>query len=747
MTFMYEICTSPMKRIYPLFLVFVLAHSLGLSAQDPTSFQEKFQVNIQKAVSAIKVDGILDEIAWKQVEAAKDFHMKWPTDIGRPTRPTTVKISYDENFIYFGIIAQDTNYYIAQTLKRDNGLYESDAVSIAIDPINRKTNGFIFSITPYNVQSEDLVNAGQDDMEMNFSWDNKWYSATSRHADHWIAEIAIPLKTLRFEPGKKVWGFNVLRSDLKSNEYSSWTDMPLNFNFFDFGYAGSIRWDQGPSSPGGNISFIPYVTGSLQGDSTNVLARGNTGFDAKISLTSSLNLDLTYNPDFSQIEVDRQVTNLTRFDIFFPERRTFFLENNDLFSSFGIPPVRPFYSRTIGLDKYGNKIPIVGGVRLSGNIAPKTRVGLLNMQTGSNNEVSSQNYSAITFNQQVQTRSIVKGYFLNRQSTQPSKVSDPLDAFGRNAGLEYNFVDKTSKWNAWIGHHRSFKPGIESKEFYMNGGGGYLSKKLNFIVDRGRITENYHADMGFINRIVNYDALLDSSIRRGFDQLYNETSYTFFPKKGKLNQLMLRIENFITSNLNHIGYERMHDFEVRMFFKNTSNMIFHVHQNVNNLPFYTSFTESDPVPPGKYVAPSFGYTYNTDSRKKLYFKTDVEIGKFLNGKIFRYEFAATYRLQPLGNFVMSIQNARLEFPHPYGKNNLLLIAPRVEINFSNNIFWTTFFQYNSQRNNFNINSRLQWRFKPMSDFFLVYTDNYFTDPFMKNKNRAIVFKLNYWLNL
>jgi hypothetical protein len=191
----------------------------------------------------------------------------------------------------------------------------------------------------------------------------------------------------------------------------------------------------------------------------------------------------------------------------------------------------------------------------------------------------------------------------------------------------------------------------------------------------------------------------------------------------------------------------MHDFEVRMFYKNTSNMIFHVHQNVNNLPFYTSFTEGTPIPPGKYVAPSFGYTYNTDSRKKLYFKTDIEIGKFLNGKIVRYEVAATYRLQPLGNFVMSVQNARLEFPMPYGKNNLLLIAPRVEINFTNNVFWTTFFQYNSQRNNFNINSRLQWRFKPMSDLFLVYTDNYFTDPFMKNKNRAIVFKLNYWLNL
>lgn len=736
-----------MRTPFILILIYALLYTNLTEAQDPSNFQEQFQVNIKKSVSNIKIDGLLNEQTWESAGVAKDFHMKWPTDIGRPKRSTLVKISYDDTYLYFGIIARDTNYYIAQTLKRDNGLYESDAISIAIDPINRKTNGFVFSITPYNVQTEDLVNAGQSDMEMNFSWDNKWYSATTRYPDHWIAEIAIPLKTLRFEAGKKIWGLNFLRADLKNNEYSSWTDMPLNFNFFDFGYSGSLRWDVGPSSPGGNISFIPYTTGALQNDTSNNTAKGNAGFDAKISLTPSLNLDLTYNPDFSQIEVDRQVTNLTRFDIFFPERRTFFLENNDLFSNFGIPPIRPFYSRTIGLDKNANKIPIIGGARLSGNLTPKTRIGLMSMQTGSTNDASSQNYSAFSFNQQVQARSVVRGYFLNRQSTQPTKIEEPIDIFGRNAGIEYNFVDKTSKWNAWTGHHRSFKPGIEGNEFYMNGGGGYLSKSLNIIIDMGRITDNYYADMGFINRIVNYDALLDTSIRKGFDQFYNETSYTFFPKTGKLNQIMLRLESFFTSNLNRIGKEQMQDFEIRLFFKNTSNMIFHSHLNRNELPFYTSFTDATPIPPGKYSAPSFGYTYNTDSRKKIYLKTDLEVGRFLNGKIFRYEVSATYRLQPLGNFVMSVQNAKLEFPHPYGKNNLLLIAPRVEINFTNNLFWTTFFQYNNQRNNFNINSRLQWRFKPMSDIFLVYTDNYFTDPFMKNKNRALVFKMNYWLNL
>jgi hypothetical protein len=738
------------NRLLILLAVFFL--SIELNAQNGMQFQEQFQVQISKTPDIIKIDGILDEAAWQNAGIAKDFFMKWPNDEGRPKRQTEVRFTHDEEFIYIGIKALDTNFYIAQTLKRDQGMYESDAVSIAIDPVNQRTNGFIFSITPYNVQTEDLVTVGQSDEQMSFSWDNKWFSATSRHETYWIAEIAIPFSTLRFKEGNKRWGLNILRSDLKNNEYSSWTDMPLNFSFFDFGYSGAIMWDKAPTSPGTNISLIPYTTGSVASDrETPLPAKGkiNGGFDAKIALTPSLNLDLTVNPDFSQVEVDRQVTNLTRFDIFFPERRTFFLENDDLFSSYGIPPIRPFYSRTIGLDADANKVPILAGARISGNIAPKTRIGFMSMQTGSTAGSVSQNYTAITFNQQVQARSVVKGYFLNRQGFEDEnhKFRNAQDAYGRNAGVEYGFIDKSGRWNAWAGHHQSYKPTIANPQHYTNAGGGYLSKKFNLIVDAGKITDNYFADMGFVNRITNYDALLDTSIRKGFNQIYNEISYTFFPKKGPLNQLVLRLENFMIYNLEGGLNERNHDFEVQLFFKNTSNMIFHRHENVNNLLFNTAFTEAMPLPPGRYQAPSYGLTYNTDSRKKLYFRTDFEAGDFFNGKILRYEFSATYRVQPWGNFSMSLQQARLNFPSPYGKSNLFLIAPRIEINFTNNLFWTTFMQYNNQRNNFNINSRLQWRYKPMSDLFLVYSDNYFTDPFMKNKNRALVFKLNYWLNL
>ena len=738
------------NRLLIILAVFLL--SIELNAQNGMQFQDQFQVQISKTPDIIKIDGLLDEAAWQNAGLAKDFFMKWPNDEGRPKRQTEVRFTHDEQFIYIGIKAMDTNFYIAQTLKRDQGLYESDAVSIAIDPVNQRTNGFVFSITPYNVQTEDLVTVGQSDEQMSFSWDNKWFSATSRHETYWIAEIAIPFSTLRFKEGNKKWGLNILRADLKNNEYSSWTDMPLNFSFFDFGYSGAIIWDKAPISPGTNISLIPYTTGSIASDNEAALpAKGkiNGGFDAKIALTPSLNLDLTVNPDFSQVEVDRQVTNLTRFDIFFPERRTFFLENDDLFSSYGIPPIRPFYSRTIGLDADANKVPILAGARISGNIAPKTRIGFMSMQTGSTAGSVSQNYTAVTFNQQVQARSVVKGYFLNRQGFEDEnhKFRNAQDAYGRNAGVEYGFIDKSGRWNAWAGHHQSYKPTIANPQHYTNAGGGYLSKKFNLIVDAGKITDNYYADLGFVNRINNYDALLDTSIRKGFNQIYNEISYTFFPKKGPLNQLMLRLENFMIYNLEGGLNERNHDFEVRLFFKNTSNMIFHRHENVNNLLFNTAFTEAMPLPPGRYQAPSYGLTYNTDSRKKLYFRTDFEAGDFFNGKILRYEFSATYRVQPWGNFSMSLQQARLNFPSPYGKSNLFLIAPRIEINFTNNLFWTTFMQYNNQRNNFNINSRLQWRYKPMSDLFLVYSDNYFTDPFMKNKNRALVFKLNYWLNL
>lgn len=741
---------SVLKKLFLLMIGFAMQQTLV--AQDPSKFQEQFQVHISKASSAINIDGILDEAAWEKAGEATDFNLKRPIDIGKPRKQTIVKITYDERFIYFGIKALDTNYYVIQTLKRDNGFLESDAVSIALDPVNQRTNGFVFSVNPYNVQTEDQVTANSGFEEMNFSWDNKWFSATSRHDSYWIAEIAIPFSTLRFKEGKKIWGINLSRSDLKNNQFSTWTDMPINFPFYDFGYSGAMIWDQSPSNAHTPVSFIPYTTstvGSNKEDPSAVHNKLNAGFDAKVGLTSSLNLDVTVNPDFSQVDVDKQVTNLTRFNIFFPERRTFFLENADLFSNYGIPPIRPFYSRTIGLDNNGNKIPILAGARISGNITKKTRIGLMNMQTQAKGATAGQSYTAISINQQVQKRSALKAYYFDRTARMDSnhKNFSSLDKYGRNAGIDYNYSDMSGKWNGWSSYHASFKDQINTPEFYTAFGGGYIDRKFTTIVDFSNITDNYYADMGFINRIDNYDALLDSVFRKGYKQLFGELKYVVFLKKGPFNQVSFTLDNIAIYNRNNTINELTNDLTVMFNAKNTSTLALKVNNIENHLLYNTSFTDKTPIPPGVYKNIAGGFLYSSDVRKKIFYSTGFGYGEFFNGTVLRAEFGINYRAQPFGNFGFNIQESKLQFPAQYGKSTLFLIAPKIEVNFSNNLFWTTFLQYNNQRNNFNINSRIQWRYKPMSDIFLVYTDNYYTDPFLKNKNRAIVFKMNYWLNL
>ncbi|MBI2729390.1 MAG: carbohydrate binding family 9 domain-containing protein [Sphingobacteriales bacterium] len=293
-------------------------------SQTNSTFQQDYQLHISKTSAPVKIDGELNDAVWSSAEKTSAFWRKYPTDGGRPKRNTEVQVSFDAKFIYFAFTAFDSGKALITSLKRDVGHDSNDGVAVILDPLNEKANGFFFVLNAFNTQSEDQLSPGS---QVSFSWDNKWYSATKRYKDRWTAEFAIPLKTLRYRADKKTWGINFLRVDAKTNEYSCWTKVPVNFRSYDLGYTGALVWKETPPQPGTNILVLPYVTGELQSDKQNgkdIKTTGNAGFDSKIALNSSLNLDLMVNPDFSQVEVDRQVTNLTRFNIFFPERRTFF---------------------------------------------------------------------------------------------------------------------------------------------------------------------------------------------------------------------------------------------------------------------------------------------------------------------------------------------------------------------------------------------------------------------------------------
>jgi hypothetical protein len=733
------------------FLFAFLFFGYFTQAQGISDFQKDFQLNIQPTTSPIVLDGILDEAVWRTATLATNFIKKYPNNIGAPKQATEVLMTYDDKNIYFAFKVIAKEGQIIKSLKRDVGYEGSDGIAIILDPLNQKTNGFIFSLTSKNVQSEDQLTTNTEE-KLNYSWDTKWNSATKMYAGYWIAEIAIPLKSLRYNDKQPFWGINFLRGDLQTNEYSCWTKVPPIFKSYDLGYMGALNFPSAPPKSSANKIILPYITGNATTDDENnktLQNNGNIGFDAKLTLSSSLNLDVTVNPDFSQVEVDQLVTNLTRFNIFLPEKRAFFLENGDLFSGLGNYFISPFYSRTIGLDKEGNTIPILLGARVSGNLNSSTRIGMMNIQTGSKGSYSPENFSAFTIQKRFWKRSLFKTYFLNRENfiSAAEIKKNPMDEYGRNAGISLDLANIEGTKQAKMSYHQSIKPTINSKDAFYEASFSRTINNWRFLGQTGNVGKNYYTDMGYVQRIDNYDALRDTTIRVGFKDVYANVTKRIFINNGKIGRIEFSLDEFVVFNADNSFSENENTLKIKTEYRNSSGLALTFTNSDLNLLYPTKPGDGIPLPSGNYKYSQFNLLYNSDMRKMFSWNSMLTMGQYYNGNITGLGAGIIWRNQPHLSFSLNAEIDKIQLPKIYGNNNLILIAPKLEYNFNTQLFWTTFVQFNTQTNNFNINSRLQYRYKPMSDFFLVYTDNYYTDPMLKNKNRALIFKFNYWFNL
>ncbi len=708
--------------------------------------QKQYAIKIKQATTPIQLDGKLDEADWAAADVGKDFWQKNPRDDVKAITRTEFRLTYDDDFLYVGATCFDSPNHIVGTLKRDIGFWDGDNIGIVLDPLNETTSGFLFGTGPDGVQTDVALGGGTGGEHYNGNWDNRWFVETQIMHDRWTVEMAIPFKTLRYETDKTIWGINFFRTDKKNNRQSVWAQVPRQFWFIDLGYAGQLQWDASPKKTNGNISVIPYVNTNTFTDfnqDTPTDVNFDVGVDAKIALTPSLNLDLTVNPDFAQVEVDRQVTNLTRFSIFLPERRTFFLENSDIFSAFGNPLIRPFFSRRIGLDGNGSAVPITYGARLTGNVTSSTRVGLMNVQTKGNEDQLAQNYSTAVFSQRLFGRSRIKGIFINRQGMQDGDFSE--SDYGRNGTLEFNYQSNDGKWEGWGTYQHSFKKDITDDNHSTSIGAAYSGKILSAVFDWTEVGTNYFADVGFVNRINNYDALRDTTIRQGFHTLYAPVSLRFIPEKSNfLNQHSFDTESVWVFDPEFKFVERSVFASYSQEYKNSSSFGIGFENNETDLRFPFSFTDGEPLPVGRYSHNRIGFDYDSDERKLFQYGIEASTGGFYNGTLHQVGAEIGYRRQPWGSFGIEVEYNRLKFPEAYGENTIWAFSPRIEISFNRNLFWTTFLQYNTQADNFNVNSRFQWRFAPMSDIFLVYTDNYAVENFGP-KNRALVLKVNYWL--
>ncbi|MDF1699010.1 MAG: DUF5916 domain-containing protein [Saprospiraceae bacterium] len=735
---------KPFKCIFTwggTLLLFIFCY-IPVFSQDSGIYFDQKELTITHALDEIKIDGHLSESIWSSLEKHSNFVMQNPIDGEAAHAKTEVMIFHSDKGIYVAATLYDDDQYIIQTLKRDN--YDgSDAFSVLIDAVGERTNGFGFGVNALGSPIEVLISPEDVDA----SWDNKWYVATQNMPDKWTVEMMIPFKSLRFKKGVTEWGINFSRQDPGRNETYVWSPVPRQFSFTDLGYFARMKWTSPPTGSGSNISLIPYLSSNATQNydpESDIDGTIDVGGDAKIGITSGLNLDLTVNPDFSQVEVDRQITNLGRFNIFFPERRQFFIENADVFNAYGQGANQPFYSRRIGLDPVGNTVPILYGARLTGNVNEKLRIGALNMHTRSNDVSYGQNFTAITAQQRIGQRSNLRGLFLNRQAFDGSELID--GDFGRNYGGELNLVSNDGKVAGQLGLINSQKDGVEGKNNHIYGRFDYTGQRFRTFLFVQHLGENYYADMGFNARINNFDPLTNSISRIGYTQVGNMLDYYIYPESETVNFHWSGIENFVVINdgtgLNE-WYTRFRHF---IFFQNTSELRFRINHIYTDLIFAFPIS-NPPLPVGEYDVWEYNVQYRSDQRKTMTYSLFAVYGGFFNGNKFTYIADATYRRQPWGNFTLGMEHNIIRLPEEFEDQNIIYANARAEVNFSTSLFWTTFAQYNTQAKRFNLNTRLQWRYAPMSDLFLVYTDDYSTVGRLNPQQRSLVLKVSYWLGV
>jgi hypothetical protein len=719
--------------IFPL----LFGLSLSLSAQ---KINAGYRLGIQKASSPIVIDGILDEKAWEDADLATDFFMITPMDTSFARVKTDVRMSYDDHHLYLIVV----NYhamegpYMVESLRRDFSFGKNDNFLLFMDPFDDLTNGFSFGANAAGAQWDgQMYNGGSVDL----SWDNKWTSKVKNYDDKWVFEAAIPFKSIRYKKGISEWGINFSRMDLKTTEKSAWAPVPRQFPSASLAYTGTLVWDNPPPDAGSNISIIPYALGGTRKDFQNEGVTdkwGDVGVDAKISLTSSLNLDLTVNPDFSQVEVDRQVTNLDRFELFFPERRQFFLENGDLFAGFGYSTIRPFFSRRIGLNA-----PIQFGARLSGKINKDWRVGAMNMQTGDVEETAlpSQNFTVMALQRQVGARSNIGAIFVNKHSLNyhPDTTSDRsvYSQFNRNVGLEYNLASANNMWTGKALVLQSFAPNGTGNGFVHAANLKYASGNLTWSWQHEYVSENYTAEVGYVPR-------------RGFYKVNPFVGYRWFPKSQKILSHGPDVSTtlFYNTKGTHTDNNTFLSYNVR--FRSQSNLATYLIYDFIKLqaPFDPTNSGKERLPIGsdhytlswrtEYVSkPQSVFTYGFTTRLG---------GYYAEGELYTLTTDLGYRFQPYVSLALSTTYNKIVLPQPWGTTDYLLVGPRLDVTMTNTLFFTAFVQYNQQIDNINLNTRFQWRFKPASDIYIVYTDNYLPDPF-NVKDRSIVLKFTYWWNL
>ncbi len=703
-------------------------------------------------------DGLVNEPFWRKLEDATDFIQQNPEEGELSAEKTEVRIGFDDRNLYIGIICFDSqpeNMVVTQN-RRDADLDDTDSVQILLDTFHDGQNAFLFGTSPTGIEFDGQVSkagqsrggggparAGQGGAQrggaaaFNLNWDGVW-SVRSRITDRgWESEMIIPFRTLRYQPGKSTWGLNVMRNLRRRNELSFWSPISRAFRFTEINMAGSLSGLETPTHH--NLKLLPYVLGGFSQDynraENQTRFERDVGLDLKYSLTPKLTLDATVNTDFAQVEVDDEQINLTRFDLFFPEKRPFFLENSGFFE-FGTPrEVEIFFSRRIGLDESGQHVPIDAGVRLSGKAGPY-QLGLLNMQTRSVDDTApANNYTVGRFSRELPNRTSIGVIAVNRQAT-TDFAAEPT--FNRTLGADANLgLGRFANWFSYAATTRT--PGLDGSDHAYSSRFEYDDSRHEFTLGYLEVGDNFNPEVGFVRRV-------------GFRKPNYFYRFTHYPKGSRVRSVEPHFsgQNWYTlgTNEKESGFEHYH---VTTRFQNGGQVGLAWNRNFERLDEPFEVHPGIFVPVGRYQFNELISNFGTDPSAPVFLRGNAALGDFYGGTIRSLNLRGGYRhgqnLTWTGSWIANFIKL------PEGDFNTNLVSVRFNWSFTPKSFLQTFSQYNNVTHEIGHNIRLGLLSTSSTGLFVVFntatTTTSFLDPHdieRRTLSRALFIKYTHLLD-
>ncbi len=687
-----------------------------------------------RVTSAMKMDGKLDEEAYRLVQPMGGFVQTEPRRGEPATEQTEVWIFFDDENIYVGAKCYDSgteDQWVANEMRRDNmNVVRNENFSIYFDTFYDRRNAFLFELSPIGGIYDAYVT--NERSPGNTDYNPVWARQAGRFENGWIAEMAIPFRALRYKPGaSQVWGVNVRRTVRWKNEESFIQKMlPTQGSvIFQISLGGTLVGVDAPSGSN-NLALKPYATAGLSSDlqakpAVNNDRDGDVGFDLKYGLTQNLTADFTYNTDFAQVEVDEQQVNLTRFPLFFPEKREFFLEGQGIFDfgggSGGLTPLL-FFSRRIGLNS-GAEVPIDAGGRLTGKVG-KTTLGLIDVRTGDTDATPSTNFSVVRVRQDVGRRSNVGLLYTGRSNG----VAGPeaTQAYGVDATV--GFFDNWTVNTYWA---KSDTPGVDDHDTSYRANVNYNGDRYGLQYETLRVDRLFNPEVGFLRR-------------SAFDRQFASLRFSPRPTRPR------RVRKYSYSlNYDYIANPegRLESRDVNaaygITFQNGDGFNAQVGRSYEFLPSPFTIAPGVRLPVGGYGFGDVTLSWSQGNQHKVAGNFSVSRGSFYNGNRTtlgysggRIELSPRFSLEP----GVSLNWVDLE----EGQFATRLLSNRATFTVTPRMFFSGLLQYNSSAKAMSTNLRLRWEYIPGSEIFVVYTDERDTAvagiPGLKN--RAFVMKVN-----